>query len=155
MYDGPLSDTYQGDNPYYIVGFDSFFCEYLMEIDNSQGIKWYYTISKEEYLKGLSDISFMDEIYSRIQSKEADDRFYYSNWIRLNSTELQIERQLMSNYRRMLLGNSREHNLNKMIPEHSTDDTDLMTAGSFTITCHYENDICSTVDIKNNITAKE
>lgn len=148
MNDSLLEKTYSGNNPFYQVGFDSYFGVYLIESDNSQGIREYYTISEDEYIRGMSDISFIDELYHSILKDRDSERFYYANWDQLNKSIEQMDRHWISVYRKMMLGNDRRKNQGTVSPEQSLEDMDIMKLGSFLVKAFYKNDICIDVDVE-------
>ena len=73
-----LKNIIEAHNIFYKLGFDEYSQEYIMEIDNGQGIKNYYVISEDEYEESRNNSVFMNMLYDECL-KEKEDIYVLGN----------------------------------------------------------------------------
>lgn len=141
-----LKDIIEGHNIFYKLGFDEYSQNYIMEIDNGQGIKNYYVITEDEYEKSRNNAEFVNMLYDKcLKENVKGKRFYFSNWSQQNSPEQDCLMCLYS-YRELFIGKSRKQIYQITVPEKSSEKEDIYVLGNTKLSVIYQDDICVKVE---------
>lgn len=135
----------------YSVGFDKVSKQYILADNDTFGNIRYFIISKEEYDYPLENTDLIDEIYyDYIVKNNKSERFFFSNWMRENSTPQQ--QYLAQKYSWIeLFENKKRHEVHRITKPDRIEDDGKYEYYKFNaaniVTLEYENDYCIKVTV--------
>lgn len=135
----------------YSVGFDEVSNQYILADNDTTGNIRYYIISKEEYDYSLENADLIDEIYyDCIIKNNKSERFFFSNWMRENSTSQQ--QYLAQKYSWIeLFENKKRDEVHRITNPDRIEDDGKYEYYQFNatniVTLEYENDYCIKVTV--------
>ena len=135
----------------YNVGFDVVSNQYILAADDTTGNIRYYIISKEEYDYSVENADLIDEIYyDCIRKNNNSERFFFSNWMKENSTPKQ--QKLAWKYSWIeLFENKKRDEVHRITNPDRIEDDGKYEYYKFNatniVTLEYENDCCVKVTV--------